>query len=657
MDIKVPPPVQQDIEPKFWCPTPWNINDDFWSDEEDVIKEEELIEIPKTPIDNECFEEGLSRLFETDDDSEVHPDEPRDEYLVEMIEEEQVPSWESEFGYELGGLLTHNEEEFDPLGELKILEDLLYQEPSVGVKEEVQVRELVSKPSHCTKEKRMDRHVWPSMSLEDIRREMKESEETRRKRGKIQIQRKPTPTCVSLRHQRKLTPHQRRPTPECFLHSSLQAPSVSLRHPSVSLRWVSMDRNYHDNQYYYEPCSNCGITGHWAQDCPRYNQCGGGPEYPNYQDDYNQDYHPSGPPEQDNYQSELDVIRSDMKEMSKVVHAVMQQQESQAKAHQTLIDLVSNLSGIVGSLIKEVVFPPVLSERDPTQDERWEKFENHKINLPFFKELKENSDSVECLKGLSTRKRRHKCPEQVKLSASVNVVFTGTFPPKLQDPGTPIISIHIGEIKLDRALLDLGASVSIIPGSLYDQHDFGPLQRVNTTVVLADQTPAHPRGIVKDVIVKVGEFYYPVDFLVLDCVKDTGPTIILGRPFLATAQANINCAEGTVRMRFGAQKMSLKIFSNLPTPKANKCGSPEKVNHTVENACVVFNRSVEMKNGENPDKGKKRVRKRRRKGKKPRVHDVDQELFSLFMKAWRKVDDERNLSVGKEDCKHLTRPP
>ncbi|KAI3744288.1 hypothetical protein L1987_57365 [Smallanthus sonchifolius] len=70
MDIKVPPPVQQDIEQKFWCPTPWNIDDGFWSDDEDVIEEEEFIEIPKTPTDDECFEEGLVGLFETEDDSE-----------------------------------------------------------------------------------------------------------------------------------------------------------------------------------------------------------------------------------------------------------------------------------------------------------------------------------------------------------------------------------------------------------------------------------------------------------------------------------------------------------------------------------------------------------------------------------------------------------
>ncbi|XP_076923459.1 uncharacterized protein LOC143585585 [Bidens hawaiensis] len=162
----------------------------------------------------------------------------------------------------------------------------------------------------------------------------------------------------------------------------------------------------------------------------------------------------------------------------------------------------------------------------------------------------------------------------------MNAVLMGTLPPKLQDPGTPIISIQIGDFKLDRALLDLGACVSILPGSLYDQYDFGPLQKVKTAVVLADQTPKCPRGIVKDVIVKVGEFYYPVDFLVLDCVNNIQPTVIMGRPFLATTKAIINCAEGTIRMRFGEKKMSLKMFPNSFNHKTDMCGSPEKENQT-----------------------------------------------------------------------------
>ncbi|XP_076943400.1 uncharacterized protein LOC143613627 [Bidens hawaiensis] len=194
----------------------------------------------------------------------------------------------------------------------------------------------------------------------------------------------------------------------------------------------------------------------------------------------------------------------------------------------------------------------------------------------------------------------------------------GTLPPKLQDPRIPIISIQIGDFKLDRALLDLGACVSVLPGSLYDQYDFGPLQKVKTTVVLADQTPKCPRGIVKDVIVKVGDFYYPVDFLVLDCVKNTQPTVIMGRPFLATTKAIINCAEVTIRMRFGENKMSLKLFSNLSGHKINKCGSSDKENKTEKKECFMIDRL-------NEEKVKKKSRRRRKKVKKSLEYDYYRE--------------------------------
>ncbi|XP_022007539.1 uncharacterized protein LOC110906771 [Helianthus annuus] len=208
-------------------------------------------------------------------------------------------------------------------------------------------------------------------------------------------------------------------------------------------------------------------------------------------------------------------------------------------------------------------------DRDPPRDERWESFKQAKINLPLLDAIKENPDQVECLKELSTQKRLHKFPKKLDLTANVNAVLLGTLPPKLQDPGAPIISVQVGEFKIDRALLDLGACVSILPGSLYDQYDFGPLQKVNTIVVLADQTPMCPRGIVRDVIVKVEDCYYPVDFLVLDCAtssKNTQPPVILGRPFLATAHAIINCVDGTVSMKFGDRELLLNVFSNATDP-------------------------------------------------------------------------------------------
>ena len=153
-------------------------------------------------------------------------------------------------------------------------------------------------------------------------------------------------------------------------------------------------------------------------------------------------------------------------------------------------------------------------------------------------------------------------------------VENNTTPSKLQDPGVPLVSIQIGEFKTEWALLDLGACVSIMPGALYDQYEFGPLQNVNTTVVLADQTRTLPRGMLLNVKVKVDDFCYLVDFLVLDYAKSvntTQPTVILGRPFLATSQAVIDCAKGTLRIKYGDRGKHLSLFENATNPLVDKC--------------------------------------------------------------------------------------
>ena len=73
-----------------------------------------------------------------------------------------------------------------------------------------------------------------------------------------------------------------------------------------------------------------------------------------------------------------------------------------------------------------------------------------------------------------------------------------------------------------------------------------------------------PKGIVEDVLVKVDKFYYPVDFVVLDTEPiASGPNhvlIILGRPFLATANAIINCRNGVMQLTFGNMTLELNLF-------------------------------------------------------------------------------------------------
>ena len=135
---------------------------------------------------------------------------------------------------------------------------------------------------------------------------------------------------------------------------------------------------------------------------------------------------------------------------------------------------------------------------------------------------------------------------------------------KYKDPGSPTILVNIGGTCIDKALLDLGASVDLLPYSVYKQLGLGELKPTNITLSLDDRSVKIPKGIVEDVLVKVDKFYYPVDFVVLDIESIVvGPNhvpIILGRPFLATSNVIINCRNGVMQLTFGNMTLELNIF-------------------------------------------------------------------------------------------------
>jgi hypothetical protein len=160
-------------------------------------------------------------------------------------------------------------------------------------------------------------------------------------------------------------------------------------------------------------------------------------------------------------------------------------------------------------------------------------------------------------------------------------------PPKFKDPGTPIISCVNGNTEIERALLDLGAGVNLLPYSMYQQLGLGELKPTSAVLQLADRSIKKPRGIVENVLIKVDKFYYPVDFIVLDTepvpYPDKQIPVILGRPFLATANACINCRTGVMKISFGNMKIRLNIFTafqNAPNQKA--CFFLDDIGKTVE---------------------------------------------------------------------------
>nr|GEV97778.1 hypothetical protein [Tanacetum cinerariifolium] len=114
------------------------------------------------------------------------------------------------------------------------------------------------------------------------------------------------------------------------------------------------------------------------------------------------------------------------------------------------------------------------------------------------------------------KKLKATLPEKIDLTELVNAVLSSSLPPKFKDPKALLISVVVGNIAIKKELLDLGASINIIPASLVDKYDLGTLRKTNTIISLAARSTKIPRGILEDVIVKVNDFYYPFDFFVMD---------------------------------------------------------------------------------------------------------------------------------------------
>ncbi|RVW90640.1 hypothetical protein CK203_038847 [Vitis vinifera] len=161
-------------------------------------------------------------------------------------------------------------------------------------------------------------------------------------------------------------------------------------------------------------------------------------------------------------------------------------------------------------------------------------------------------------------KRRLNVNKKVFLTEQVSVIMQCKSPMKYKDPGCPTISMMIGETCVEKALLNLRAGVNLLPYSVYQQLGLGDLKPTSITLSLADRSVKIPRGMVEDVLVQVDKFYYLVDFVVLDTdpvAKGTNCVpIIVGRPFLVTSNAIINCRNGVVQLTFGNMTIELNIF-------------------------------------------------------------------------------------------------
>ncbi|GAU47094.1 hypothetical protein TSUD_369270 [Trifolium subterraneum] len=155
-------------------------------------------------------------------------------------------------------------------------------------------------------------------------------------------------------------------------------------------------------------------------------------------------------------------------------------------------------------------------------------------------------------------------------SSSANVsALSQTLPQKCKDPGVFAIPCSIGDRKFENCMLDLGAGINVMPTSVYNNLDLGPLQPTGLIVQLANRSNARPVGVLEDVLVQVNDLIFPADFYILDMEGETNSSrapIILGRPFMRTAKTKVDVYDGTMSMEFGDIVVKFNIFDAMKHP-------------------------------------------------------------------------------------------
>ena len=143
-----------------------------------------------------------------------------------------------------------------------------------------------------------------------------------------------------------------------------------------------------------------------------------------------------------------------------------------------------------------------------------------------------------------------------------NYTFKGGIPKKLGDPGIPTIPCSIKRNYVKTALCDLGAGVSVMPFYLYRRLDLNKLTPNKISLQMAYKLTAIPINICEDVPIVVANVTILTDFVILDIPEDNSMSIILGRPFLNTAGAVIDCNKGNATFHVNGNERTVHFPKN-----------------------------------------------------------------------------------------------
>ena len=171
------------------------------------------------------------------------------------------------------------------------------------------------------------------------------------------------------------------------------------------------------------------------------------------------------------------------------------------------------------------------------------------------------------MKDILRKKRKITEEGIVSLTATYSVVIQKTLPEKRHDPGSFTIPCKIRDADMGKQLCDSGANINLMPMFVATRLSLGELTPTTMTLQMEDRTLAHFEGILEDVLIKVGKFVFPVDFVVINIREDKQVPLLLGRPFLATRVALIDVKKGELTLRVGDEAVHFNLNHSLKQPK------------------------------------------------------------------------------------------
>ncbi|GJZ85185.1 reverse transcriptase domain-containing protein [Tanacetum coccineum] len=155
---------------------------------------------------------------------------------------------------------------------------------------------------------------------------------------------------------------------------------------------------------------------------------------------------------------------------------------------------------------------------------------------------------------------------------------------KLGDPGKFLIPCNFPGMDVCHALADLGSSINLMPLSIWKKLSLPDLTPTQMTLELADRLITHPKGLAEDIFVKVGNFHFPTDFVVVDFEADPRVPLILGRSFLRTSCALIDVYEGELVLRDENEQITFHVNDTSKHPQKHKNESIKMVNDACKDS-------------------------------------------------------------------------